>query len=93
MDEVASMKINDDKKGVELSMNLIIIAAIALLVLVIIAVLVLRAPGPILEQTSCQAKTGGVCIASADSCPTDTIYTAAGGCPKETPKCCSKSPV
>jgi hypothetical protein len=49
------------KKGVELSMNVIIIAAIGLLVLVILAVLVINASGR--TQGSLQACNvkGGVC--------------------------------
>ena len=49
------------KKGVELSMNVIIIAAIGLLVLVILAVLVINATSKIpAAQQTCNLK-GGVC--------------------------------
>ena len=52
------------KKGVELSMNVIIIAAIGLLVLVILAVLVINASGKIQgTQQSCNV-LGGICQAS-----------------------------
>ncbi|MEM4259652.1 MAG: hypothetical protein QXG00_00290 [Candidatus Woesearchaeota archaeon] len=51
-----------EKKGAELSMNVIIIAAIALIVLVILAVLVLRAGANVNQGTtkSCVAN-GGLC--------------------------------
>ena len=54
-----------NKKGVELSMNVIIIAAIGLLVLIILAVLVINSSGRLQGgiSGSCSAK-GGVCKAS-----------------------------
>lgn len=82
----------NNKKGVEISMNLIIIAAIALLVLVIVSILVLRQGANISEGTGCEAKAGGHCIASADSCVDGETYLPGGGCPKDT-KCCITSPV
>jgi hypothetical protein len=53
-----------NKKGVELSMNLIIIAAIGLLVLVILAVLVINSGGK--AQTGLQScvTQGGICQTS-----------------------------
>jgi hypothetical protein len=52
-----------DKKAQGLSMNVIIIAAIALLVLIILAVLVLRAGRGVTEGTGCQG-IGGTCDSS-----------------------------
>lgn len=52
------------KKAQGLSMNVIIIAAIALLVLVIISVLVLRAGGGLNQGTSCQNIEGSRCETS-----------------------------
>lgn len=46
------------KKGADLSMNVIIIAAIALLVLVILAVLLFRSGGQVTEGTSCDNLAG-----------------------------------
>ena len=46
------------KKGADLSMNVIIIAAIALLVLVILAVLLFRSGNQVTEGTKCQALNG-----------------------------------
>ena len=53
-----------NKKGVELSMNLIIIAAIGLLILVILAVLVINSSGK--AQTGLQSCNvmGGICDTS-----------------------------
>ena len=52
-----------DKKAQGLSMNVIIIAAIALLVLVILAVLILRAGKGVTEGTGCSG-VGGRCYSS-----------------------------
>jgi hypothetical protein len=55
------------KKGVELSMNVIIIAAIGLLVLIILAVLVINSSGRLQQGVtgSCAAKSG-VCRTSCN---------------------------
>lgn len=50
----------NNKKGSDLSMNVIIIAAIALLVLVILAVLLFRSGGQVSAGTQCEG-FGGVC--------------------------------
>ena len=52
------------KKAQGLSMNVIIIAAIALLVLVIISVLVLRAGGNVNQGTGC-AGVSGQCVSGS----------------------------
>lgn len=76
-----------NKKGVELSMNVIIIAAIGLLVLVILAVLVINStsklPGTV---AACNVK-GGACVAS---CPADRIIPAAEGKCDTTGQVCCK---
>lgn len=60
------------KKGVELSMNLIIIAAIGLLILVILAVLVINAGGRTSgAMQTCNLK-GGVC----GQCTSDRLIPA-----------------
>jgi hypothetical protein len=51
------------KHGAELSMNVIIIAAIALLVLVILAVLLFQSGGKVQSGTACDGY-GGRCAAS-----------------------------
>jgi hypothetical protein len=67
-----------NKKGVELSMNLIIIAAIGLLVLVILAVLVINSGGK--AQTGLQS-----CVAQGGICQTGT--TCASGQSVAAPDC------
>lgn len=52
-----------NKKAQGLSMNVIIIAAIALLVLIILAVLILRAGSGVTRGTGCQG-AGGTCYSS-----------------------------
>jgi len=71
------------KKGVELSMNVIIIAAIGLLVLVILAVLVINAGGKTqIGMQNCNA-LGGTC---QDSCTAGTSAIDKG-----TPSCNGKT--
>lgn len=56
------------KRG-ELSMEVIIIAAIALLVLVILSVLIIRSGGGVTSGTSCTAPSiQGHCVSTEDSC-------------------------
>ncbi|MBW2990152.1 hypothetical protein KY348_00435 [Candidatus Woesearchaeota archaeon] len=62
-----------DKKAQGLSMNVIIIAAIALLVLIILAVLILRAGKGVTEGTGCRG-VGGICYSSC----TDLIEDRGG---------------
>jgi hypothetical protein len=57
-----------NKRG-ELSMEVIIIAAIALLVLVILAVLIIRSGGTVASGTSCTSPSiGGECVPKGSSC-------------------------
>jgi hypothetical protein len=76
-----------DKKAQGISMNVIIIAAIALLVLVILAVLVLRAGGGIAEGTSCLGVEGADCV-SDDTCPDNYVRDRSKGCSEEGQICC-----
>lgn len=70
----------NNKKGVELSMNLIIIAAIGLLILVILAVLVINSGGKAQNATDACNLHGGVCRTSCgDSSPLSGDYTCASG--------------
>ena len=87
-----------DKKG-DLSINIIIIAAIALIILVIISVLLFRSGGDLQRGTSCEG-VGGVCIDTqldAASCRdyaeyvlyTDQSYTRhVASCPNRGEICC-----
>ena len=79
------------KKAQGLSMNVIIIAAIALLVLIILAVLILRAGRGVTEGTGCEG-VGGRC--EDDCADLDGLYVKnipnsgrAGGC-QEDEMCC-----
>jgi hypothetical protein len=76
------------KKGVELSMNVIIIAAIGLLVLIILAVLVINAGGrtQIGVRDSCNAK-GGVCKLNGCDTAAGEERIDSGKC--DTGDCCS----
>ncbi|MBC8501024.1 MAG: hypothetical protein H8D38_04650 [DPANN group archaeon] len=80
-------KLNDfelsmNRKGQGLSINVIIIAAIALLVLVILSVLLIRGGANIVEGTSCRG-VGGQCAVSCSQLSTGTtVYT-----PHSTAKC------
>jgi hypothetical protein len=74
-----------NKKGVELSMNVIIIAAIGVLVLIILAVLVINASSRTQNaQTNCNlmggiCKTPSLCSAN-DRLPTGTGCSASQTC-------------
>jgi hypothetical protein len=75
------------KKGVELSMNLIIIAAIGLLVLVILAVLVINSGGKAqVGLQSCVAQ-GGIC--TAGTCASGVEITTQD-CTSQGKQCCKQ---
>ena len=76
-----------NKKGVELSMNLIIIAAIGLLILVILAVLVINAGGRTVNGMKNCNVAGGICQAS---CGTTQELINTGDCSNtpSKPMCC-----
>lgn len=78
------------KRG-ELSMEVIIIAAIALLVLVILTVLILRSGGGLNEGTQCTSiESGGVsayCTEQDNSCDSGFIPSR-NACDGEGMKCC-----
>ncbi len=90
-----------NRRGQGISINVIVIAAIALLVLVILSVLVLRSVGPVKEGTSCQ-QLGGRCVIEGDIEGSNRLepcgpktggydYNRAGACQKisdETAYCC-----
>ncbi len=51
-----------ERRGVELSMNVIIIAAIALIVLVVLVLLVTNTAKQVRDGTGCKAKPAGQCV-------------------------------
>lgn len=74
------------KRG-ELSMEVIIIAAIALLILVILTVLLVRKGGDLNEGTSCTAPSiGGTCVESVSDC--EGGYPSKNSCPNRGEICC-----
>jgi len=81
-------------KGQNLSMNVIIIAAIAMLVLVILAVLVLKSGGKVNDANDCTgAVYNGICspkIPGQPSCSDGYIVNAAASGCNEGEVCCIK---
>ena len=81
------------KKG-DLSMGVIIGAAIALLILVLLSVLIFRAGGAVVTGTSCSATDGFICAHESESCSEynigDDRYVSNPGatCSNEDEKCC-----
>lgn len=73
-----------NKKGQGISINTIIITAIALLVLIVLAVLVARSAGQAGSGTSCVAK-GGIC---KETCG-DLDPVVGVKCPEATHTCCN----
>jgi hypothetical protein len=78
-----------NKKGVELSMNLIIIAAIGLLILVILAVLVIGSANKTNEGMKTCNLQGGICQLNCNS-PEDMIPSNnnPNWCKGTKPNCC-----
>ena len=87
------------RQGQGISINVVIIAAIALLILVILSVLAIRTGGLLNRGTSCEALQG-TCTAQGTyvgaKCNTDAgdYYDSSGICPKDyaddTQYCCRK---
>jgi len=85
------------KKGQGLSLNVIIIAAIALLVLVVLSVVFLGKTGLFVKETDSCTNKGGRCADPGVGCGTQgtsvenyqTVYTA-WKCPNEGEVCCIK---
>lgn len=80
--EVLYMK----KRGVELSMNVIIIAAIALIVLVVLILLVTGAFQRVKDGTGCRGNPGGQCVnagqGGSDPCVQQGKVRIASDCPQ-----------
>ena len=74
-----------NKKGAELSMNVIIIAAIGLLVLVILAILVINSAGKTNTGIDCISK-GGIC---KTDCGTMGANPNGGTCSTSGQTCCA----
>lgn len=78
-----------NKKGTELSMNVIIIAAIGLLILVILAMFIFRSGKQVDKGTGCAA-LGGSCM-SVPHCASGSINNVAAALSCDVPgqKCCT----
>jgi hypothetical protein len=74
------------KKAQGISMNVIIIAAIALLVLVILSVVFIGRMGTFSGETAGCASKGGTCYEGG--CPQGTTPFSSGTCAEEGEACC-----
>jgi hypothetical protein len=77
-----------NRTGQGISINVVVIAAIALLILVILSVLVIRTGGKVNQGTSCEA-LGGTCVlegtyGNSDCNPDTSDFRDRGGfCPQQ----------
>lgn len=78
-----------NRKGQGISINTIIIAAIAILVLIVLAILIARSSTDVSNSRSCIAK-GGVC---SESCDANRQIGRAGDFCDGNDFCCSPVPV
>lgn len=65
------------KKAQGISMNVVIIAALALLVLVVLSVIFLTRTGVFSRKTIDCRQNGGICVSASEACPASypTSYT------------------
>ena len=85
-----------DKKGQGLSMNTIIIAALALLVLVILSMIFMNRLGIFVSESKSCSQNGGRCVGITESCPAGMTDRVIGnikchdssGDTENTQKCC-----
>jgi hypothetical protein len=90
------------RKGQGISINVIVIAAIALLVLVILSTLVIRSGGSVNRANTCEGSGTGVCVSQEQydgACANPETGEAANWirdptkdstCPEVKPMCCRK---
>ncbi len=78
-----------NKKGSELSLNVIVLAAISILILVILIILVMNKTGDVIDNTSCQG-SGRSCSGPGNQCDAGEIKVFDSGCKKsgEGDYCC-----
>jgi hypothetical protein len=76
------------KRGAEMSINVVIIAAICLLVLVILAVLLIKSGGKIDTATSCRALAGAQCSDDCSSLGEGYAQDLTRKCDAAGQKCC-----
>lgn len=80
-----------NKKGIELSINVIIIAAISLIVLVLLSYLVIKNGGNVQKGTGCESIAGSKCVPSGQSCGDGFTPSLTNACQKvndQAQSCC-----
>ena len=75
------------RKGNELSMNTMIIAALAIMVLLLSAYFLIKAALNTNNSTDCE-KQNGICWASSSQCPDDKPVPGPNYCADNTKRCC-----
>ena len=82
-----------DRRGVELSMNVIIIAAIALIVLVVLVILVTKGGIQVQSGTGCSS-AGGTCttLSDTETCQTNGLQSLGQKDCKADQLCCYTPP-
>ena len=66
--EPIKMRFLHNKKGVELSLQTVIVAVIVLIVLIVLIVIFLRGTGGFLSGSTGCAERGGTCMSDAQAC-------------------------
>ena len=77
------------KKGVELTMNTMIIAALVLIILLVLAFIFLRQTGTVIKANSCSAHDGD-CVNSGEACDNGYVTNYVWTCDAKEKKCCTK---
>jgi hypothetical protein len=75
------------KKGVELTINTMIIIVITLLVLMVMVFLIMKGTGNWTKGTTCQNQNG-ICHPLKSPCPEDHPVSAAYSCTDANTRCC-----
>ena len=71
-----------NKKSLELSINVVIIAAIGLIVFIVLALIFRGESNKFVKSTDCPAR-GGVCLNGLEDCPDDkTLKIYTNDCPE-----------
>ncbi|MCK4669926.1 MAG: hypothetical protein KAT43_01890 [Nanoarchaeota archaeon] len=83
-----------NKKGLEMSMSIVVIAVLAILVLVVLAVIFTTQTGKVGKEIQGCIATGGLCKDAAEGCNPDTEVQGREGaynCPEDTVCCFDKN--
>jgi hypothetical protein len=79
--------LKNNRQGVELTINTMIIMALALIVLIIGAVLLIKTVGRVNGSTDCSTQ-GGSCIAKTTACGDDKPVPGPYSCANSAERCC-----